>query len=508
MASLFTKSRLFILLAAILYAIAIMQVQFYLAWISLVPFFAAIHNQKGKKAFWSGVVFGLFFCAVLLYWMVALIADFAGSGIYGTIFYIVALLLSGLYFGALTSGISWLIQNRKPSWLKALLAASVWTLGEWIYSAALPGMPWFGLFRVSNIVLDNLYAIQAATLGGAFLLSYVIVLVNYMIAHYLVKKQWKMLAVPLGVVTAYMLLGYVMFSSFQKKYADSGRPVSIAILCDNTTPDVKWNNENGYFLVKKLLALNQQAVQADPDIELWSEAVVPWTYRADDDFITEVLKATASDSITHIMGITSDYSTTQIYNSAYAILPDGKVAGRYDKHFPVSFAERPMAFLSLPFSGSSDRLFEKEGNIEIPLPTLHGNAGVLICNDGTVPGATVKTAKQGAEFLVSLSNDAWFSHVKFLADQHFYNTRLRAVEVRKDMAINCNMGSSGLVRADGSMDVKNFEGEGSVNKVLLRSNKCLTIYTAWPFLFIFLNGIFILIFSALNIFHYSKTASK
>jgi apolipoprotein N-acyltransferase len=440
--------------------------------------------------------------------MIALIADFSGKEIYGILFYIVALLLSALYFGSLALIIAWLTNNRKHGWLKALLAASVWTLGEWIYSIAFPGMPWFGLFRVSNMILDNLYAIQAATLGGAFLLSYAIVFVNYLIAHYLVQKQWKMLTVPLAIVAVYMIVGYVMFSSFQKKYTNSGKPVSVAILCDNTAPDVKWNNENGSSLVKKLLDLNRQAIQTHPDIELWSEAVVPWTYRADDDFIIEILKATASDSITHIVGMTSDYTATQIYNSAYVILPNGKIAGRYDKRFPVSFAEQPTAFLSLPFSGESNRLFEKEGNNPIPLPTPHGNVGVLICNDGGVPGATIKSVKQGAEFLVCLSNDAWFSHVEFWVRQHFYNTRLRAVEVRKDMAINCNMGSSGLVRADGSMEVKDSEEAGSINNVLLRSNKCLTIYTVRPFLFIFLNGIFILVFSALNIFHYSKNITQ
>jgi apolipoprotein N-acyltransferase len=508
MASFFTKSRLLILLAAILCAVAVMQVQFYIAWVSLIPFFAAIHDQKGKKAFWSGAAFGLFFCAVLLNWMVALIADFTGKGVYGIIFYVVALLLSALYFGLLTSGITWLTNKKKSGWLKALLAASVWTMGEWIYSVSLPGMPWFGLFRVSNMVLDNLYAIQAATLGGAFLLSYVVVFVNYLIAHYLVQKQWKMLAIPCAVIAGYMIAGYAMFSRFQKQAEHAGNPVTVAILCDNTPPDIKWNNENGSLLVKKLLDLNQQAAQTQPDIELWSESVVPWTYRADDDFLIEVLKATASDSITHIMGMTSDYTATQIYNSAYAILPDGKLAGKYHKRFPVSLAEQPIAFLSLPLSGHSGRLYEKEGNIETPLPTLHGNVGVLICNDGTVPGATVRTVKLGAEFLVSLSNDAWFSHVDFLVRQHFYNTRLRAVEVRKDMAINCNMGASGLVRADGSMEIQEAQVNSSINKVSLRSNKYLTVYTSWPFLFVFLNSIFILVFSALNIFHYPKNETQ
>lgn len=504
MASFFTKSRLFILLAAVLCAIAIMQVQFYLAWVCLIPFFAAIHDQKGKKAFWSGATFGLIFCAVLLYWMLGLIADFAGKGIYGIVFYGVALLLSALYFGLLTLSMAWLTQSKKPVWLKALLAASVWTLGEWMYSAALPGMPWFGLFRVSNMVLDNLYAIQAATLGGAFLLSFIVVFVNYLIAKYLVKRQWKMLALPLGIIACYMMGGYAMFKRFQQQHERTGNPVSVAILCDNTPPDVKWNDENGSLLVKKLLNLNQQALQTHPDIELWSEVVVPWTYRADDDFILEILKTTASDSVTHIVGMTSDYTATQIYNSAYAILPNGKVAGRYDKRFPVSMAEQPMVFLSLPFSGQSNRLFEKEGSTQIPLPTLHGNVGVLICNDGTVPGATVGTVKQGAEFLVSLSNDAWFSEVKFLVRQHFYNTRLRAVEVRRDMAINCNMGYSGLVKGDGSLDIRKPEADNSVNNVFLNRNKHLTIYASAPLLFIFLNGIFILIFCTLNIFHYSK----
>ena len=504
MASLFTKPRWFILLAAVLSAIAIMQVQFYLAWVSLVPLFIALQDQKGKRAFASGAVFELAFCAVLLYWMVTLVADFAGSGIYGILFYLVALLLSALYFGILALGITWLTGGRKAGWLKALLAASLWTAGEWVYSVALPGMPWFGLFRVSNMALSNLYGIQAATWGGAYLLSYFIVLINYLTAHILAQKQWKMLVLPLGLIAGYMITGYALFRSFRNQYAQSGKPVTIAILCDNTPPDVKWNEKNGSFLVKKLLDLNQQAMRMRPDIELWSEAVVPWTYRADDDFLVNVLKTTARDSITHIMGMTSEYNATQIYNSAYAILPDGKVTGRYDKRFPVSLAEKPLAFLSLPFSGRSDRFFEKEGNIQIPLPTPQGNAGVLICNDGTVPGATVEAVKQGAGFLVSLSNDAWFSHVTFLVRQHFYNTRLRAVEVRRDMAINCNMGSSGLVKADGSLAVQDAGAGSYVNNVTLHNNSYLTVYARWPYLFIIINSIFILVFSVLHIFIFKK----
>lgn len=500
MKSIFTRSTLFVLLSSVLCAIAVMYVQFYLAWIALIPFFIVLRDSRPKKAFGTGAIFGLGFCVLMLNWMVGLIGDFAGKSVYGVIFFGVAILMSMAYFGLLAMAMCAITTGKKKVWLKGLLVASVWTLGEWLYSSALPGMPWFGLFRVSNMVLDNLYAIQIASIGGAFLISFFIVLVNYLAAHYITLKHWRLMALPAVILAVYMLAGYTMLQQFERNYPNSGSPVSVAILCDNTSPDVKWDEANASGLVHKLLDLNTSALAARPDIELWSESVVPWTYRADDDFVKEVLNATAKDSITHIIGMTTDYTSGEIYNSAYAILPGGKVTGRYDKQFPVSLAETPMAFLSLPFGGSTDRPYEKPGGSYTPLPTPYGKAGVLICNDGTVPGATVKTVQEGAAFLVSLSNDAWFSDVKFLVDQHFYNTRLRAVEVRRDLAINCNMGSSGLVSASGRLDVGPAEVAGTVRKVVLCRNKHLTFYASFPHLLIYVNASFVLIFMLINFF--------
>jgi apolipoprotein N-acyltransferase len=504
MKSIFTRSTPLVLLSSVLCAIGVMYVQFYLAWVALIPFFIVLVNRQPKSAFGVGAAFGLGFSALMLNWMVGLIGDFAGKSVYGIVFFGIAMLMSMAYFGLMAMSISAITSGKKPVWLKGLLTAAVWTLGEWIYSSALPGMPWFGLYRVSNMVLDNLYAIQIASIGGAFIISFFVVLVNYLAAHYIACKQWKFIALPVCIAAAYMLAGYLMLQQFDQNYPHKDKPVIVAILCDNTSPDVKWDEANASGLVHKLLDLNTTALASHPDIALWSESVVPWTYRADDDFVKEVLKATAKDSVTHIIGMTTDYEPTEIYNSAYAILPGGKITGRYDKQFPVSLAETPMAFLSLPFGGSTDRPYERPGESFVPLPTPQGKAGVLICNDGTVPGATVKTVKEGAEFLVSLSNDAWFSEVKFLVKQHFYNTRLRAVEVRKDLAINCNMGSSGLVSASGRLNAGPADAVNTVRKVDLYSNKKLTFYTSFPAMLIHISTLFILIFIAINIFSRKK----
>lgn len=61
--------------------------------------------------------------------------------------------------------------------------------------------------------------------------------------------------------------------------------------------------------------------------------------------------------------------------------------------------------------------------------------------------------QKGAQFFLTLSNDGWFrdSYIVWL---HFYNLRLRAVEVRKDMAVNSNYGISGLIDAAGRIQLQ------------------------------------------------------
>lgn len=471
-----------LLLSALLLAVAIMQAWSWLGWLCLLPFFMAIRDSRGRKALGRGAFFGAAFGAILLYWMPSLIGAFAGSAVLGSIVYLAAILIAALYFGCLGWGMKAFARYRAPLWQQALWAAAVWSLGEWMFCAALPGMPWFGLFRLSNALLDDLYAIQPAELAGVYGISFITVLVNYLLADAVAIRRWKRLVAPSVIIAAYLLLGYLLLQRFDGPCKEGQVPV--AILCDNTPPDVKWNAQNGPQLVQKLLSLNREATAAGPGIVLWSESVVPWTYRPDDDFVKEVLKtADGKGPTAHIMGLMTDYSSTLVYNSAYCLLPGGQVTGRYDKQYPVSLAEHPLAFCALPFAGRSDRQYEQPGQNPSPLPTPFGKAGVLICNDVTVPGATVGQARKGAGFLVSVSNDAWFADVAYLVRQHFLNTRLRAVEVRKDMAINCNMGVSGRVQASGRIQQASGASESFVAQTILCLHHHLTVYTAYPFFF-------------------------
>ena len=86
-----------------------------------------------------------------------------------------------------------------------------------------------------------------------------------------------------------MCCGYIIFQNFNNSHQEN-KAVKIAIAAENIPPDIKWDDANGNMLVQRLLDLNKAAVAQHPDIILWSESAMPWTYRKDDDLVNEIIK--------------------------------------------------------------------------------------------------------------------------------------------------------------------------------------------------------------------------
>ena len=291
-----------------------------------------------------------------------------------------------------------------------------------------------------------------------------------------------------------MLFGFLIYKNFENKIEStrSNKPVQVAILNQNIPPEIKWDDKTGNRLVEKLLDLDKTAISLKPDMILWSESAVPWTYRPDDDLVNEILKMSSPAHVTNILGINTDYKENEVYNSVYCLLPDGKVAGRYDKRTLLSFIEKPFAGIIFPFLSSKGFLV-KSGENNYPLNTPYGKAGVMICNESSVPSAASIMAKNGAEFLLNLSNDGWFSNT-YLVDLHFYYLRMRAVETRKDIAVNSNTGISGLIKASGEIAIKNQSDEPYIKIVSVIPNNYPTTAVTMPLLLVYVCGVYILFF--------------
>ncbi|RYY98464.1 MAG: hypothetical protein EOO11_07950 [Chitinophagaceae bacterium] len=250
---------------------------------------------------------------------------------------------------------------------------------------------------------------------------------------------------------------------------EAGRPsFKVALVQPAISSDLAWDPQQANSLVQRLLSLNRQAASGSPDLTVWTETVVPWTYRADDDFLNELTAATRGTAMHSLIGLNTRGGDRSGHNSVYLLNPAGAVLGRYDKQELLAGAERPFpGGLMLPFRALSGAYFAP--GLGAPLPTPWGKGGVLLCNEGTVPAQAAARAQAGASWLAVVGNDAWFAG-NYVPAGHFYQCRLRAVENRKDLLVNINQGPSGVVRASGAISVQLDAGAPAVHEATVIPN--------------------------------------
>ncbi len=475
------KGYFLIFLAGVLTFLASTYILYGLMLISLSPAFMAFSHGKAAP-FKAGAIFGGTFCLLLFYWMPAVIGDFSGGSVLlAWLCYIVSILISMLYFGMIGKATAILISRApdKPL-IQGLAVASIWTLGELLLSVVFRGMPWLYFFYGSNLG-SNIYLIQWAEFGGEHLLSFAVFFINYLLGYYLIRKQWSRLLIPAACVGLLFAGGRELYQRNSQTGKNAPDDVHITLMCENTPPDMKWDQRNGNEVAQQLLSLHQIAVNTQPQIILWTESAIPWTYRPDDDFVQAVIQQTKSSQAINIIGINSDFQGNTVYNSAYAINNNGDVIGRYDKRFLLDFAERPLFSLHLPFIGT-DGFYAEPGTDDNPISLPFGKAGAIICNESMVSSAAVDVTRNGAGFLVNISNDGWFSMAPLLINQHVYNARYRAVENRRDIVVNSNNGFTGLIRSDGSLENISIDDAAIIKQFRVHQSTDFTLYTKYPWI--------------------------
>jgi apolipoprotein N-acyltransferase len=135
--------------------------------------------------------------------------------------------------------------------------------------------------------------------------------------------------------------------------------------------------------------------------------------------------------------------------------PEGRVTGRYDKRHLVPFGEyiplrSILFFLDKLVVGIGDfQSGQGPMTMQVPTPSNHGpRFGVAICFEVIFPDLVRRMAQEGANFLVTVTNDAWFGD-SAAPYQHFSMVVFRAVENHLAFARAANTGISGFIGPDG-----------------------------------------------------------
>jgi apolipoprotein N-acyltransferase len=223
---------------------------------------------------------------------------------------------------------------------------------------------------------------------------------------------------------------------------------------------------------------------------IWPETAAPFFFQTPSVLQARVLELTREMGSPLLLGSPSFQrrgSRIDYHNSAFLLSPEKGIEGRYDKIHLVPFGEyAPLAGI-LGFtrdiigaigdftSGTAFKIFS--------LP--QGKFAVLICYEAIFPDLTRQFVKEGAHFLVNITNDAWFGRTS-APHQHLAMVTLRAVENSVPIVRGANTGISAIIHPDGrvvqSTDL--FTREWLCGKINLA--KSGTFYTQHGDLFAYL----------------------
>jgi apolipoprotein N-acyltransferase len=451
-----------------------------LAWFAFIPLFSAIEAKTPQFAALSGFITGMVFYSWGLSWINNTLIN------YGNLPQVVSFMVLGLlaaYLSFYTALFCYLIRRvcKDNQVLLFLFAPVLWTAMEYIRSTHSEyGFSWLGL---GYSQFQTLPIIQMAEITGVYGVSWLIMLVN--VGLYLAWKSWKRgpglnMGVRFLSVTMLVLVLSLGYGSLALNRAVKAPSLTVALIQGNVEQAMKWNPVYQRVVMSKYKDLTLKAAQSKPQLIVWPETATPFFYNQHPPG-TEFVKDLARQIATPIL-FGSPFTENAIhYNSAYLVTKMGETQNRYDKIHLVPFGEfvpfrkilffiEKMVVMIGDFGrGKEATLFDVAGY----------KAGVSICYEMIFPDLMRQAVKNGANFLVNITNDAWFGK-SAASYQHRSMGALRAVENRVPIVRAANTGISGTITANGALqdETELFVEAAQITKISPRQGG-LTFYSAY-----------------------------
>jgi len=473
----------------------------FVAWFGLVPLFIGLQGKRGRQAFIIGLLWGIAFFFGTVYWTAHSMTVYGGIPLPVGI---LVLLLLVLYLSGFPA-IFGLGYARIPyrGW-EILVIPSLWVTLEYIRSFLFTGFPWVNLAYSQHPFLS---LIQVSDITGVYGLSFVIVAINLFLyrSFRFIQGFWWGERLPLkeGMLVGLLLIGVFTYGILRidqmDKAMERGRPLKVGIVQGNIDQAIKWNPTYQEETIKVYSQLSHEIAHQGVGLIVWPETATPFYLQSDTKFgplVRLIPKEAGAFLLTGSPAYEQRDKRVHYYNSAFLLSPTGETIGRYDKIHLVPFGEyvplkRLLFFVHKLVEGVGDFV---PGNGPSPLSLNEGSFGVLICFESIFPEITRAFTKEGADFLINITNDAWFGRTS-APYQHMSQAAFRAVEVRRFLVRAANTGISGIVDPVGRIRVKSglFTRETIVDTIRLKDGPELTLYTRYGDVFAIGCGIVVII---------------
>jgi apolipoprotein N-acyltransferase len=429
-----------------------------LAWVSLVPLLFAIHGESLLTSFYLGFAAGFISFAGILYWVIVAVNTYGGIQVIpsGLI-----LLLLVVYLSLYVALFAFLVNytRRRVQWDMLVVAPFLWVALEYVRSFFLTGFPWATLGYSQYL---NLPFIQVADITGVYGISFLILLVNSAVYDFIsIIVRGRRTPLREGVIvlaTLFVVFGYGVSKIKKVENISSQQShITIGLAQGNIDQSIKWTPAYQEETLRIYQNLSLSLAREQPSLIIWPETATPFFFQSEERYHPRLLGVVQETGAYLLFGSPSfDWEEGKIeyYNSAYLLSPRGEVVGRYDKIHLVPFGEYVPLSNLLFFLGSLSAVGNlSPGKVIRNLPFPQGDFGVLICFEIIFPNLCRKFVKRGAQFLVTITNDAWFGRTS-APHQHLSMATFRAIENRVSIARAANTGISAFIDAKGEIRKK------------------------------------------------------
>ena len=493
------------------------------ACVFAAPVFYVMRRLSIGKGFLVAYVTGFLMALGLGYWTYTTLHDAYATSAPASLAFVVATMCFMSFYIALPY-LCWRFLvgqgDSRPTHLPAaitrsLLAASLFYLSEHLRSVGILSLPW-GLFGAGLAGSESM--IQFADIVGVLGLSWIAVLISALVFEIVEslsksyntgmhnKLEHFVLPLQTGAVIS-LVIGMLFFYADQRiKIFQSEKQqhdqITIALVQSNVPTSVQWQEGSALSNLDTYLQITERLLmQKAHDLVIWPEASIHAYLEHEVTAKTRLHKFSNTHNIDLILGgLDVEYKQNNrlaVYNTVFHFETDNSELNRYRKIELVPFAEyNPFgAFDTFNQIGKAPRYYDRGiETVVMPLTKLHQRktfstvpkTGTLICFESLYPWISRELARNGANFLINISNDQLLGD--FAIEFHFRQARFRAIETRRYLARVATTGITAIYDPLGRIKSGKLERDKqsvlSAKVPLLTTQSIYTQFGDWPLILI------------------------
>jgi len=356
-----------------------------------------------------------------------------------------------------------------PSRLAPVAGAAAFTVFECARSVGVVGLPFAQIGYTQTGSPLGLFAAYI----GCYGVTFIVMLLGAYIAQAIALRRAAGLATVVGIVTGSWFACYAAWPA-----RHTAQPtMRVAAVQGNIAQSIKWDPQTLPRSVARYTSLTKELAPLHPALIIWPETVITadlndapyyWNWAATTPGQRKQLRqllATDNSLRAQFGRLARDLHTTlalgtldrhfgpeglKEYNALYTFAPSGVLISIYDKRQLVPFAESlpaPALFSWLPYANLIGRF--GHGTVDAVVPAGGMRFAPLICWESAFADLVHAQIKNGAQFLVIPTDDAWFGPSSG-AYQHAQIAQMRAIESGEWVLQAASTGISGIIAPDGT----------------------------------------------------------